>query len=206
MGVIGRRRSLWLLCGRYRLVIDGVSGDIGVISSYKKVSPPTSPILGVLGRCGRPRGQTTSKLRRGRDIFANGREDTIMDKPFDYYSVEIHSSVGIGLAAQILCDQGQVFAGRIDFYREQEPPVSYLWTPTGSTDPNQTYIVLAMSLDLLKSVITLLEHGGPWELELWPSGPLTGVSTNGYGGLLKTIGNITVPTAPLNIRAIREQA
>ena len=27
-----------------------------------------------------------------------------MDKPFDHYSVEIHASVGAGLAAQILCD------------------------------------------------------------------------------------------------------
>ena len=126
-----------------------------------------------------------------------------MDKPFDHYSVEIHASVGAGLAAQILCDQNKSFVGRIDFYREQEPPVSYLWSPNGTNDPNQIYLVLAMSIDLLEPVITLLEHGGPWELELWPSGPLTGASTNGYGGLLKTMRDIAVPTAPLNVRALR---
>ena len=126
-----------------------------------------------------------------------------MDKPFDHYSVEIHASVGAGLAAQILCDQNKTFVGRIDFYREQEPPVSYLWTPNGSSDPSQIYLVLAMSIDLLEPVITLLEHGGPWELELWPSGPLTGASTNGYGGLLKTTRDIAVPTTPLNVRALR---
>ena len=126
-----------------------------------------------------------------------------MDKPFDHYSVEIHASVGTGLAAQILCDKNKSFVGRIDFYREQEPPVSYLWTPNGTSDPNQTYLVLAMSIDLLEPVITLLEHGGPWELELWPSGPLIGAATNGYGGVLRTIGDIAVPTAPLNMRALR---
>jgi hypothetical protein len=126
-----------------------------------------------------------------------------MDKPFDHYSVEIHASVAAGLAAQILCDQNKSFVGRIDFYREQEPPVSYLWTPTGTGDPSQIYLVLAMSIDLLEPVITLLEHGGPWALELWPSGPLTGAATDGYGGLLKTTRDIAVPTAPLNVRALR---
>lgn len=126
-----------------------------------------------------------------------------MDKPFNHYSVEIHASVGVGLAAQILCDQNTSFVGRIDFYREQEPPVSYLWTPSGTSDPNQTYLVLAMSIDLLEPVITLLEHGGPWALELWPSGPLTGAATNGYGGLLKTTRDLAVPSAPLNVRALR---
>ena len=126
-----------------------------------------------------------------------------MDKPFDHYSVEIHASVANGLAAQILCDQNKSFVGRIDFYREQEPPVSYLWTPTGSSDPSQIYLVLAMSIDLLEPVITLLQHGGPWALELWPSGPLTGAATDGYGGVLKTTRDIVVPTAPLNVRASR---
>jgi hypothetical protein len=126
-----------------------------------------------------------------------------MDKPFDHYSVEIRASVGPGLAAQILCEQGQSFVGRMDFYREQEPPVSYLWTPTGSADPQQIYLVLAMSMDLLEPVITLLQHGGPWELELWPSGPLIGAATDGYGGMLKTTQNLVLPIAPLNVRAPR---
>ncbi len=60
-----------------------------------------------------------------------------------------------------------------------------------------------MSLDLLDPVIDLLLHGGPWAVELWPSGPLTGAFTVGYGGVLMTTHDITVPATALNIRAIR---
>ncbi len=100
-----------------------------------------------------------------------------MDKPFDHYSVEIHASVGAGLAAQILCDHNKSFVGRIDFYREAGSlPFPICGRQTGPVIQAEIYLVLAMSIDLLEPVITLFEHGGPWELELWPSGPLTGAS------------------------------
>ena len=126
-----------------------------------------------------------------------------MQHTFDRYSVEIHASVGAGLAAQILFDQAQSFVGRIDFYREQEPPTSYLWHPNGTDDPNQIYLVLAMSLDLLDPVIDLLQHRGPWAIELSPSGPLIGAATDGYAGVLRTTHDITIPRIALDIRARR---
>jgi len=129
--------------------------------------------------------------------------EATMQSTFDRYSVEIHASVGQGLAAQILFDQAQRFVGRIDFYREQEPPTSYLWHPNGTNDPNQIYIVLAMSVDLLDPVIDLLQHKGPWAIELWPSGPLVGAATNGYGGVLKTTHDISIPMMALDVRATR---
>jgi hypothetical protein len=127
-----------------------------------------------------------------------------MQKTFDRYSVEVWASVAHGIAAQILFDKAQQFVGRIDFYRGQNPPVSYLWHPTGTSDPAQIYIVLAMSLDLFDPVIDLLQRGGAWAIELWPSGPLTGASTDGYGGELMMTHDITVPGAGLNIRAVRD--
>ncbi len=126
-----------------------------------------------------------------------------MQKAFDRYSVEVWASVMQGIAAQILFDEAQAFVGRIDFYRGEDPPTSYLWHPNGTGDPAQIYIVLAMSLDLLDPVIELLQHGGPWAVQLWPSGPLTGASTDGYGGVLMTRQDIAVPKTPLDIRAIR---
>ena len=60
-----------------------------------------------------------------------------------------------------------------------------------------------MSLDLLQPVIELLQHGGVWALELWPSGPLVGAATNGYGGRLLTIQDIIVPSVALDVRAVR---
>jgi hypothetical protein len=126
-----------------------------------------------------------------------------MQKAFDRYSVEVWASVAQGIAAQILFDEAKSFVGRIDFYGGQNPAVSYLWHPNGTSDPTQIYIVLAMSLDLLDPVIDLLQHGGPWAVELWPSGPLTGAFTDGYGGVLMTTHDITVPATALNIRAIR---
>lgn len=126
-----------------------------------------------------------------------------MQKAFDRYSVEVWASAAQGIAAQILFDEAQSFVGRIDFYWGQDPPVSYIWTPNGTTDPAQIYIVLAMSLDLFDPVIDLLQHGGPWAVQLWPSGPLTGASTDGYGGLLLTRHDISVPKTALDIRAVR---
>lgn len=126
-----------------------------------------------------------------------------MDKAFDGYSVEIHASVTQGTAAQILFDHKKSFVGRIDFYVGEAPPVSYLWHPNGTADPDQIYIVLAMQLELLDPIIDLLQRGGSYGLELWPSGPMIGAFTNGYGGMLRSIKDIRVPAAPLNIRALR---
>ena len=55
-----------------------------------------------------------------------------------------------------------------------------------------------MQLDLLDPIIDLLQHEGSYALELWPSGPLTGAATNGYGGKLKSLRDAKVPIAPLN--------
>src|SRR5262245_37759454 len=110
-----------------------------------------------------------------------------MDKAFDGYSVEIHASVTQGISAQILFDLQKHFVGRIDFYAGVAPPVSYLWHPNGVSDPNQIYIVLAMQLSLLDPIIDLLQHEGSYGLELWPSGPMFGAATNGYGGVLKSL-------------------
>ena len=120
-----------------------------------------------------------------------------MDKPFDGYSVAINASVTTWPSAQIMFDLKTQFVGRIDFYVGVSP-VSYLWHPTGTTDPNQIYIVLAMQLDLLDPIIDLLQHEGSYALELWPSGPLTGAATDGYGGKLKSLRDTKVPIAPLN--------
>jgi hypothetical protein len=121
-----------------------------------------------------------------------------MQKAFDGYSVQMLASVTQGLSAQILFDQQKQFVGRIDFYVGVTPPVSYLWHPNGTSDPNQIYIVLAMQQDLLDPIIDLLQHEGAYGLELWPIGPLSGAYTNGYGGLLKSLRDTKVPTAPLN--------
>jgi hypothetical protein len=121
-----------------------------------------------------------------------------MNKAFDGYSVEIHASVAQGLSAQILFDLKTQFVGRIDFYVGVIPPVSYLWHPNGTSDPNQIYIVLAMQQDLLDPIIDLLQHEGSYALELWPLGPMSGASTNGYGGVLKSLRDTKVPAAPLN--------
>jgi len=121
-----------------------------------------------------------------------------MDKPFDGYSVEIHASLTQGLSAQILFDLQKQFAGRIDFYVGVTPPVSYLWHPNGTSDPNQIYIVLAMQQDLLDPTIDLLQHEGSYALELWPNGPMIGAFTNGYGGVLKSLRDTKVPTTTLN--------
>ena len=121
-----------------------------------------------------------------------------MDKAFDGYSVEIHASVAQGLSAQILLDLKTQFVGRIDFYVGVTLPDSYLWHPNGTSDPNQIYIVLAMQQDLLDPIVDLLQHEGSYALELWPVGPMSGASTNGYGGVLKSLRDTRVPAAPLN--------
>lgn len=61
-----------------------------------------------------------------------------MQKAFNRYSVEFWASVAQGVAAQILFDEAQRFVGRIDFYRGQDPPVSYLWHPNGTSDPTRS--------------------------------------------------------------------
>jgi hypothetical protein len=121
-----------------------------------------------------------------------------MLKPFDGYSVQMLASVTQGLSAQLLFDQKQNFVGRIDFYQGVNPPTSYLWHPNGPSDPNQIYIVLAMQLAVFDPIIDLLQHEGSYALELWPLGPMSGASTNGYGGVLKSLRDTKVPSAPLN--------
>ncbi|HTI09254.1 MAG TPA: hypothetical protein VL832_11885 [Puia sp.] len=130
-----------------------------------------------------------------------------MTKKITDYSIEIHASVGSGLIAQILFENENIFVGRIDFYRDVTPPVSYLWHPTSTTDENQIYLVLAMPADLFPVITELIRTEKPWSLELWPSGPLIGASTDGYGGTLNTskdqlIGEEVVEARQL-LRAVR---
>jgi hypothetical protein len=109
-----------------------------------------------------------------------------MTKKITDYSIEIHASVDSGMIAQILFEDNNEFVGRIDFYRNTPPPASYLWHPTSTTDESQIYLVLAMPADLFPVITELVRTEKPWGLELWPSGPLFGASTDGYGGLLST--------------------
>jgi len=107
-----------------------------------------------------------------------------MTKQITDYSIEVHASVDNGVIAQILFENNNQFVGRIDFYRDTAPPLSYLWHPTSTTDESQIYLVLAMPADLFPVITELIRTEKPWGLELWPSGPLFGASTDGYGGML----------------------
>ena len=130
-----------------------------------------------------------------------------MTKKITDYSIEIHASVESGTIAQILFENNNEFAGRIDFYRNIAPPTSYLWHPTSTTDESQIYLVLAMPADLFPVITELIRTEKPWNIELWPSGPLFGASTDGYGGMLNTakdqlIGEEEVESRKL-LRAVR---
>jgi hypothetical protein len=109
-----------------------------------------------------------------------------MTKQITTYSIEVHASVESGIAAQILFENNNRFVGRIDFYKVQILPPSYLWHPTSTTDESQIYLVLAMSADLFPSISELIRTEKPWGLQLWPSGPLFGAFTDGYAGMLYT--------------------
>ena len=109
-----------------------------------------------------------------------------MLKNITSYSIEIHASVNSGLESQILFENNNRFVGRIDFYKGETVPVSYLWHPTGTDDENQIYLVLNMASDLFCCVTELIRTEKPWGLELWPSGPLFGAATDGYAGMLYT--------------------
>lgn len=114
-----------------------------------------------------------------------------MQKTIVTYTVNVLADDGGKIGAQILFySSGNMFSGRIDFYRPGTTPVtSYLWHTTSTTDENQIYIVLSMPLTAFDGVASLLRNDGPWAIELWPSHtPLTGVSTPGYGGKLFTTG------------------
>jgi hypothetical protein len=130
-----------------------------------------------------------------------------MTKKITDYSIEIHASVDSGIIAQILFEDNNEFVGRIDFYRDAALPTSYLWHPTSTTDESLIYLVLAMPADLFPVITELIRTEKPWSLELWPSGPLYGASTDGYGGMLNTgkdqlIGQEEVQVRQL-LRAVR---
>ena len=110
-----------------------------------------------------------------------------MLKPFDQYSLEMWASVQRGIAGQILCYEGAQFAGRIDFYTGEPVPASYLWHPTGTGNPNLIYIVLAMPMTSFGTVAEILRTEEPFGLELWPSGPMIGAATDGYGGVVRSL-------------------
>ena len=129
-----------------------------------------------------------------------------MLKPFSEYTLEIHASVNQGLAAQILCYQGGGFVGRIDFYANAAVPVSYLWHPNGTSDPNQIYLVLAMPMSTFDAVEEILRNEKPFGLELWPSGPMFGASTNGYAGLLRSLDREPVGEAERTFALARRPA
>jgi hypothetical protein len=115
-----------------------------------------------------------------------------MLKPFNRYSLEIWASVNQGIAAQILCHQGTKFVGRIDFYVGEPIPTSYLWHPTGTSNPDLIYLVLAMGIDRFEAVEQILRTEKPFALELWPSGNLGGAATDGYAGVLRSEDDMVV--------------
>jgi hypothetical protein len=110
-----------------------------------------------------------------------------MLKPFTTYAIDIFSSVTKGLSAQIMCyDPG--FVGRMDFYAAQHPlPTSYLWHPTGTGDDRLIYLVLAMPMASFHVITEILRSEEPLGLELYPVTPPSGSTTDGYGGLLRTL-------------------
>src|SRR5579864_2756347 len=115
-----------------------------------------------------------------------------MLKPFNKYTLDIWSSVNDGVAAQILCYQDKAFVGRLDFYVNEKLPVSYLWHPNGTSDPNQIYLVLAMPIERFEAIEEILRTENPFGLELWPEGEMTGATTDGYGGELRSLAEETV--------------
>ena len=112
-----------------------------------------------------------------------------MLKPFTNYQIEMQASVASGIAAQLLCYNNTRFVGRIDFHINETLPKSYLWHPTGTTDPDSIYIVLIMPIDRLQTVIDVVRNEAPLALEIWPLGPLFGAATDGYGGVLRSTAN-----------------
>jgi hypothetical protein len=111
-----------------------------------------------------------------------------MIKPFDQYTLEVCASVEHGVAAQILCYRDVRFVGRIDFHAGQPTPPSYFWHPNGTADADQIYIILAMPIERFDPVEEILRIEGPMVLELWPASELTGTTTDGYGGVLRSLG------------------
>jgi hypothetical protein len=112
-----------------------------------------------------------------------------MQKEIASYTINVLAEDAGQIGAQILFyNTGNIFSGRIDFYRAgMTPPTSYLWHPTSTTDTNQIYLVLAMRMDMFDGVAALVRTEGPWTMELWPSHtPFVGASTPGYGGKIFT--------------------
>jgi hypothetical protein len=112
-----------------------------------------------------------------------------MQKTITTYTINVLAEDAGQIGAQILFyGAGNIFSGRIDFYRaDSTPATSYLWHPTSTTDPNQIYLVLSMRMDAFDGVASLVRNEGPWAMELWPSKtPLVGASTPGYSGKIFT--------------------
>ncbi len=120
-----------------------------------------------------------------------------MLKPFNEYTLDIAASVnGGGVAGQILCYQAGRFVGRIDFWvGEDSLPVSYLWHPNGTSDPNQIYIVLMMPMTSFGMVEEILRTEKSFGLEIYPIGPMIGAVTDGFGGNIRS----------LNLESVGEQ-
>jgi hypothetical protein len=128
-----------------------------------------------------------------------------MQKTITAYKIQALSSINNGVTAQILFrNSTQFFVGRIDFYTGVTLPKSYLWHPSNPTDPNQTYLVLAMPFSAFDAVVELLRTEGPWALELWPAtNPPIGASTDGYGGKLFTTTDEPIAEEELDLAALR---
>ena len=129
---------------------------------------------------------------------------TTMQKAITSYTVQVLSSVKTGLIAQVLFKNNQIFVGRIDFYAGVDLPKSYLWHPNNATDESQTYLVLSMPFDAFLSVTELIRNEAPWKLELWPSStPMTGATTDGYGGKLFTSSDEPIGEQEFDLQALR---
>ena len=115
-----------------------------------------------------------------------------MQKTISTYTINVLSTDSAQIGGQILFyGAGNIFSGRIDFYRPGVTPAApYLWHPNTVADNNQIYLVLAMQMDQFENVCSLIRNEGPWTLELWPStSPMVGATTSGYAGKLFTSTN-----------------
>lgn len=102
-------------------------------------------------------------------------------KDFDSYEIQI-SGGNTGRIGLIMCYQGSIFVGRIDFAPDGASLGSdYLWHPSS---PTITYVVLQMPISRFQAVAETLRQEKPLQLYIdvnAGSGPVT----NGHG-MVKT--------------------
>lgn len=100
---------------------------------------------------------------------------------FDRYTVRVYGGE-TGRVGIVLCYNGPIFAGRIDFYPDDATlPEDYLWHP----NPVQEYVVLHMPWSRFDSVVSLVREEGPLHLHITANRG-SGAVTHGTGHLATT--------------------